>query len=132
VAERRRLVLTSHTFLPIVGGAELGLHELAKRLGRRHEVIVLAPGDADPVTDYAPDGYRVIRVTRPARRAARKRMAARLAEFTGWAYARALIGLHRTGPPVDALGCHFLKRNGLITVLGRLLGIRVVVSLVGR
>ena len=42
VSERLRLVLTTHTFLPTVGGAELGVHELAVRLGRRHDVVVLA------------------------------------------------------------------------------------------
>jgi glycosyltransferase involved in cell wall biosynthesis len=129
VADRLRLVLSSHTFLPTVGGAELGVHELAKRLGERHEVIVLAPGDPAASVDYRPQDYRVMRVTRPRR--GRRTIAGRLSELTGWAYARALVRLQRARP-VDAVNPHFVRRHGLLVVVARALGIRVVLSLVGR
>jgi glycosyltransferase involved in cell wall biosynthesis len=131
VTDRLRLVMSSHTFLPTVGGAELGVHEIAKRLGQRHEVTVLAPGDPAAGSDYGPDGYQVLRVSRVTGDS--KPFRARLAEYSGWAYARALIKLHRSGARIDAVNCHFIRRHALLVIVARgFLRIPVIVSLVGR
>lgn len=131
VSERLRLVLTTHTFLPTVGGAELGVHELAIRLGRRHDVVVLAPGVAETTAEYRPANYRIVRVTRLVDGS--RPLRAQLAELTGWAYSRTLIRLHRHGWPVDAVNCHFIRRNTLTAVTTRwVLRVPVILSLVGR
>ncbi|MCU0276891.1 MAG: glycosyltransferase [Acidobacteria bacterium] len=38
-----RILVLSPTFLPVMGGAEIGIHELCRRLGKRHVVRVLTP-----------------------------------------------------------------------------------------
>lgn len=38
-----KILAVTHTFLPAVGGAELGMHEIFQRLGRNHEVYILLP-----------------------------------------------------------------------------------------
>ena len=48
---RLRIAVCTHTFLPTVGGAELGIHEIYRRIGQSHEVTILAPtprGEAPP------------------------------------------------------------------------------------
>ncbi len=37
------ILVVTPTFLPIVGGAEIGIHEIFKRLGKLHEVRILTP-----------------------------------------------------------------------------------------
>lgn len=131
MADQLRLVLSTRTFLPMVGGAELGLHEIACRLGSRHRVTVLASGGEEGDSDYRPDGYRVVRVTRS--RGAAKSLRGRVSEYTGWAYARTLLQTHRADGPVDALNCHFMRRSLLVALAARyLLRIPVILSLVGR
>jgi glycosyltransferase involved in cell wall biosynthesis len=42
-----KILVSTPTFLPVVGGAELGIHEIYSRLGHRHEVTILTPVPAD-------------------------------------------------------------------------------------
>jgi len=38
-----RILVVTPTFLPIIGGAEIGIYEICKRLGRYHDVRILTP-----------------------------------------------------------------------------------------
>lgn len=38
-----KILVVTPTFLPIIGGAEIGIHEIFKRLGKLHEVRILTP-----------------------------------------------------------------------------------------
>ncbi len=38
-----KILVVSPTFLPIVGGAEIGVHELYNRIGKKHKVLILTP-----------------------------------------------------------------------------------------
>jgi len=38
-----KIFVLTPTFLPVMGGAEIGIHELCRRLGKRHDVRVLTP-----------------------------------------------------------------------------------------
>lgn len=38
-----RILVSTPTFLPTVGGAEMGIHEIYRRIATRHEVVVIAP-----------------------------------------------------------------------------------------
>jgi phosphatidylinositol alpha-1,6-mannosyltransferase len=44
-----RILVVTPTFLPVIGGAELGIYETYQRLGRRHDVLVLTPRQPDHV-----------------------------------------------------------------------------------
>jgi glycosyltransferase involved in cell wall biosynthesis len=38
-----KILVVTHTFLPVVGGAEVGIHEIYNRIGKKHEVYILTP-----------------------------------------------------------------------------------------
>lgn len=38
-----KILVVTHTFLPVVGGAEIGIHEIYSRIGKKHEVYILTP-----------------------------------------------------------------------------------------
>jgi len=68
LAAMKILVLTP-TFFPIMGGAELGIFEIYRRLAKRHEVIVLTPWPAEALArvyameepDWDMTGFRILR-----------------------------------------------------------------------
>jgi glycosyltransferase involved in cell wall biosynthesis len=133
-----RIAIVSHTALPTVGGAEVGVHEIARRLGRRHEVTVVAPRQrhaamlpVDP--GYIDDNYRSLQP--PVRRNRLRRAAERVADRLGMTEAIMIVRLHRGRrgtQGLDVVNCHFLKRNLLTIICARyLLKVPVVVSLVG-
>jgi hypothetical protein len=37
------ILVVKPTFLPVAGGAELGIHETYKRLGENHKIEILTP-----------------------------------------------------------------------------------------
>lgn len=135
---RLRIAIVSHTALPTVGGAEIGVHEIARRLGRRHEVTVVAPDQRNagrvPVDPgYGDDNYRSLQP--PAQPNPVWRAAQRVADRLGLTEAIMIVRLHRGrigSQRLDVVNCHFLKRNVLTIICARyLLRVPVVVSLVG-
>lgn len=117
-----------------MGGAELGIHELYDRIGRDHEVVIVAPrpGDLDPGVeiDHVSSHYSVERLLPeldrgPAllRKGVRRTPAAYLAE---------LERVSRRFRP-DVINPHFLMRqSGAAVAVSRQLGVPVAMSLVGR
>jgi glycosyltransferase involved in cell wall biosynthesis len=55
-----RILVATPTFLPLVGGAELGIHEICSRLGRHHHVTILTPNPRGAEADryQASDDYQ--------------------------------------------------------------------------
>lgn len=137
VGTRSNVVIFSHTFLPIVGGAEMGIHELATRMVHDADVTVVTPIPADyrdPYVSGEPglgQPYRVVRYRRPSPPALLGRFS------TAWSLLclpelRLLKALHRERP-IDVVNVHFLAPFGMLAFWGRrVLRIPVVLSLVGR
>lgn len=53
-----KILVITPTFLPIIGGAEIGIYEIYKRLAQKHKVLIITPNlsiEDDPLT--APDDY---------------------------------------------------------------------------
>ncbi|MBO9578928.1 MAG: glycosyltransferase family 4 protein [Microbacteriaceae bacterium] len=128
------IAILSHTFFPVVGGAEVGVHEIARRLAREHDVTVVTPmpeqwGGAYAAEAPEPDGYEVLRYpglfhTADPRELRRMRRA-----FTEF---RVLRALHRR-KPLTAVNVHFAGWYGLVARWVRLLlGVPVTLSLIGR
>ena len=57
-----KILVVTPTFLPIVGGAEIGIHEIFKRLGKLHEVRILTPTHTQRV--YSQQGVNDIGFSR--------------------------------------------------------------------
>jgi phosphatidylinositol alpha-1,6-mannosyltransferase len=132
-----RIVVSTPTFLPVVGGAELGIHEIFSRLGERHDVTILTPTPPDTAVaaygafDYETLNYRVIH---PA------------AWRDSAPGSRLLRGLNRCSLPylvdldrlsrqkrVDVVNFHFVRPHGLaIMWLRRVRHVPTVLSLIGR
>jgi glycosyltransferase involved in cell wall biosynthesis len=135
--DRLNIVVSTPTFLPVVGGAELGIHEIYTRIGARHNVTIITPQlPRHLVADYGADdyqttNYRVIRLAsrmegsafRPVARALRK---------TSFLYTTELARLvHRR--QVDVINFHYIAPHGVALVLAKYIaGIPVALSLVGR
>jgi glycosyltransferase involved in cell wall biosynthesis len=135
-----RIAIVTHTALPTVGGAEVGIHEVARRLGARHDVYVVAAhrniGSAED--GCAPDPSDRYQATETVLfpHLPRGGICNRIARRTGVAQAVGLLRLHRSlGPTrgLDVINCHFLKCNLLSILLTRFYLRRpIVISLVGR
>lgn len=136
VGNRARVVVTTPTFLPIVGGAEVGIHEICARLSGEFDVtvITLLPRRRN-LDQYAADDYS----ERPYQvRYALERTAVRSPEPLLRLLNRSSVPLllevwrqHRKNR-VDLLNLHFIKQQAGVALLGRLSRIPVVTSLVGR
>jgi glycosyltransferase involved in cell wall biosynthesis len=131
-----RIAVCSPTFFPVVGGAELGIHEIYKRLAEKHDVTVITPRKPEEVTakhtmrDYEGARYRVWVVDPP--RAVRAAFPRRPPTQKAVAL---MAGLGRLGRDrsIDVANFHFMIPNVPAMVAARrLYGIPVVLSLVGR
>jgi glycosyltransferase involved in cell wall biosynthesis len=134
-----RIIVSTHTFLPTVGGAELGIHEIYRRVGRAHDVTVLAPNRSPSVSlgvasqDHRPENYAVVLLGAGATGRVRYTVY-RCAERVGIPYATALLRLwlRTEGDEIDVVNCHFVKRQALIALVARyVLHVPVVLSLAG-
>ena len=131
------VAILTHTFFPVVGGAEVGIHEIAARLARRDEVTVVTSmssayrdpfASASQVGERAED-YEVLRyepvLTRPSRWS-------RAVQLASLRELRVLRALHRRHP-IDVVNVHFAAPYGLIALWARFaLHVPVVVTLIGR
>jgi glycosyltransferase involved in cell wall biosynthesis len=134
---RLRILVSTPSFLPVVGGAELGIHELYTRIGQRHDVTVVTPPPRTKILeeygadDYAQLSYRVERLM-PMLDRVRPTILMRALRRISLPY---LLGLARIArrERVDVVNFHFVRPHGLALVgLRRLFRVPVVLSLVGR
>jgi glycosyltransferase involved in cell wall biosynthesis len=132
-----RILVSTPIFLPVVGGAELGIHEIYRRLGRTHDVTILTPRlpsellEGYGAEDYASDNYDV-RYIFPALDRALPRFARRVLKRTSLLYSAELGRTIRRERP-DVVNFHFIKPHGASLLTMRwLYGVPIALSLVGR
>jgi glycosyltransferase involved in cell wall biosynthesis len=134
------LVLTP-TFLPVVGGAELVVLEVYRRLARRHDVCVLTPVLAEPLRrDHGSADYDAVvnfRVERFVDRVTLMRIrghrltAGALPPFSLSAVAAVRRAVAAWRP--DVLNVHYAMPTGLAGVVAeRALGVPTVLTMNGR
>ncbi|HEV8306503.1 MAG TPA: glycosyltransferase family 4 protein [Methylomirabilota bacterium] len=136
-----RILVLSPTFLPVVGGAELILLEVYRRLARRHDVHLLTPFlDSELLRQQASDDYEAL-VSFPVERY-RDRLsfmrvrghrwtAGAIPPFSLSAVAAARDAVRRLRP--DVLNVHYVMPTGLAGVVAdRVLGVPTVMTLNGR
>jgi glycosyltransferase involved in cell wall biosynthesis len=134
-----RIAVLSPTFLPVVGGAELVLYEVYRRLARRHDVRMLTPVLAPALLrDFGSHEYQA---PFPVERYADRRtfMKIRGHRWTAGAIppfslsaVAALRDLVRRFRP-DAINVHYVMPTGLAALVAdRRLGVPTVVTVNGR
>jgi glycosyltransferase involved in cell wall biosynthesis len=132
-----RIIVSTPIFLPVVGGAELGIHEIYRRLGREHDVTIITPRlprdllDEYGAHDYASDHYSV-RHLFPNLDRALPEIARRILKRTSLLYAAELMLAMRRARP-DVINFHFIKPHGsALLLIKQLYGTPTALSLVGR
>ena len=136
-----RILVLTPTFLPVVGGAELVVLEVYRRIARHHEVRLLTPVlDAGLVRAFGSDEYESLvnfPVERYADRVTFMRMrghrwtAGALPPFSLSAVAAVWRAVKRWRP--DVLNVHYLMPTGLAGLVAeRALGVPTVLTLTGR
>lgn len=130
--KKPRLLVLTHTFLPTTGGAEIGIHEIARRLGALDVTVATAyPPTRKSGSLKVQDGpYKVIsyrnRFIYSGNRIARG------FSLFGFPEIVMLVRQHRR-QPIDVLNLHFMYPLGIVVPFARwILRIPVVLSLVGR
>lgn len=137
-----KILVVTPTFLPIVGGAEVGIYEIFQRLGQRHEVRVITPRQPDRVLTQqaAPDEYFSDRSfetcyfadrLNPSQLPLPGRIRNLLSPFSPSLLAATVRELRRFRP--DVVNHHYALVCGLsLFVSQRLFRVPSVLSLVGR
>ena len=136
---RKRLAIFTDTFLPIRGGAEVGIDEIYRRLAETHDVTIVtryptveeiqAHGDWRASDAELP--YRVLRYL-PFTRRLRLSRIRRYVDATGLPLLLGSLNIISRGR-FDAVNLQFVRPNLLIGLWARyILRIPVVLSLVGR
>ena len=134
------LVLTP-TFLPAVGGAELVLYEVYRRLAERHDVTLLTPVLSPELlehhgSDEYPDSWIPFAVRRYQDRVTLMRI--RGHKVTGGAippFSLSAVGAtHRAIRELepDVLNVHYLMPTGLAGIVAERLGVPTVLTMNGR
>ena len=136
-----RILVLTPTFLPVVGGAEIVLFEVYRRLATSHEILLVTP-QLDPalVRDQASNEYEAL-VTFPVERYQDRVSFMRLLghrwsggaipPFSLSAVAVVREAVHRFSP--DVLNVHYMMPTGLAGVLAeRWWGAPTVITLNGR
>jgi len=136
-----RILVLTPTFLPVVGGAELVLFEVYRRLARRHEVRLVTPflaaellrdqasGEYDSLVPFPVDRYhdRVSFMRIPGHRWS----GGAIPPFSLSAVAAIRDAVRRFSP--DVLNVHYLMPTGLAGVVAeRWLGVPTVMTMNGR
>jgi glycosyltransferase involved in cell wall biosynthesis len=123
-------------FLPFIGGAEIGVHEIYSRLGRRHRVTILTPAlrEHEPVEGFDQSSYRVERYPdflNFGQVGGRMLLQGSLPPFSVGALAAAAGAIRRLRP--DAVNVHYAAYTGLAAVYAQLAArIPTLLSLIGR
>jgi glycosyltransferase involved in cell wall biosynthesis len=121
----------------VVGGAEIGIHEIYHRLGRDHDVTILTPPLSPALLatygadDYVSDRYRVVHIY-PMLERRLPALACRALRRTSLLYVAALASAIRSDRP-DVINFHFVRpHGGALIMTQRLHRVPSVLSLVGR
>jgi glycosyltransferase involved in cell wall biosynthesis len=123
-------------FLPAIGGAEIGVHEIYSRLGRRHQVTILTPSvhSPQPVEGFDQSSYRVDRYRdflNLGQVGGRMFLQGSLPPFSIGALYAAADAIRRLRP--DAVNVHYAAYTGLAAVYAqRAARIPTLLSLIGR
>jgi glycosyltransferase involved in cell wall biosynthesis len=136
-----RILVLSPTFLPVVGGAELVLFEVYRRLARRHAVLLITPILPPALLrDHASEEYAALApfpVERYEDRVSFMRVRGHrwsggaLPPFSLSAVAAVRSAIYRFQP--DVLNVHYLMPTGLAgAVAERWLGVPTILTLNGR
>lgn len=132
-----RIIVSTPTFLPVIGGAQLGIHEIYRRLGESHDVTILTPRlpshslEGYGAQDYASDNYKV-RYIFPTLDRILPDTAMRVLKRTSLLYTAELARTVRRERP-DVINFHFVRPHGGALVMMRwLYGVPSVLSLIGR
>jgi glycosyltransferase involved in cell wall biosynthesis len=132
-----RIAVVTPTFLPIIGGAELGIHEIYRRIGQRHDVHIVTVSPAErsvreyAAVDYADDAYTVHRAVSVTESLARS-FPVRAVKQTSLPYVLQLRRLHKR-LPFDVANLHYIHPYfGAAAYLRQVLDRPVVTSLVAR
>jgi glycosyltransferase involved in cell wall biosynthesis len=132
-----RIIVSTPTFLPVVGGAQLGIHEIYRRIGENHDVTILTPRLPDHslagygAQDYLSENYEV-RYIFPTLERTLPYIARRSLKRTALLYMGELARIARSERP-DVINFHFIKPHGSASVfIKRFYHIPVALSLVGR
>jgi glycosyltransferase involved in cell wall biosynthesis len=133
-----RILVFAPSFLPVIGGAQLGIHEIYKRIGERHEVVILTPEQSetmhrDYVTkkDYVTGAYNTVRFKNTFESIKSSLFRNALA-VTSLPYIQALKKLGGS-ERFDVINSHGIFPQGMAAIYAkRKMGIPLVLSLVGR
>jgi glycosyltransferase involved in cell wall biosynthesis len=125
------VVILTPTFFPLMGGAEIGIHEIADRLGETRPVIVMTPyREGLQEESCHMKHYEVVRYKNKFYDSSHR--ALRIISFL---CIPEMVALHRLRKrcEIDVVNIHFLRPFGFLAVYNRLFfATHVVVSLVGR
>jgi glycosyltransferase involved in cell wall biosynthesis len=131
---RLSIVVSTPTFLPAVGGAELGIHEIFCRLATKYEVTIITPrirGGSVDQGDYRDAPYRVRHPISSLERISPE-IVVKVLHRTGLSYLAELVRMRFRGR-VGVINFHYIEPHGwVLIVMRRLLGTPAVLSLVGR
>ena len=133
-----RILVSTPSFLPVIGGAELGIHEIYSRVGRNHEVLVVAPtvlaapGPTEATSDeYATVAYRTEFLNRGLR-TIRPRALGRAVGRSALPYTGAVARIVTRWRP-DVANFHFIRRHvPTLEYLHRRSNLPILLSLVAR
>lgn len=131
-----RILVITPTFLPNIGGAELGIHEIYSRLGERHQVRILCPQPREQTTDVAltTNSYTVERFDAGVslgRLRGAKLHRGLIPPWTFGSYRPIRDALKQYKP--DVINLHYAIDFGLTALIANWkFGIPIVLSLIGR
>lgn len=137
-----KILVVTPTFLPIIGGAETGIHEICKRLGKHHEVRILTPSPPEQIsfqqgvedTYFNEKNYEVchFKDTFNLTKIRGQRLLGRLIPPFSISYIWSVFGQVKIFHP-DIINFHYVIPSGLALIMVRMLtNIPVVLSLIGR
>jgi glycosyltransferase involved in cell wall biosynthesis len=136
MGDELRILVVTPAFLPAIGGAEIGIHEIYSRLGCRHQVTILtkASDRSERVSSFDQDNYTVVSY----------------ADYLNLGSIRGKMLLHGVVPPFsigalcgasreirrlrpDVVNVHYAAYTGLAAAWAqKVLEVPTVLSLVGR
>jgi glycosyltransferase involved in cell wall biosynthesis len=127
------VVVLTPTFFPVLGGAEVGIDEIYRRLACRHNVTIVTPAMTDGDAQSLPSCARRYGVLRFRIRLLRSRKAVvRALAYLGLEELAVLWRLSQR-THISVVNIHYVRPHGLVALYCRyLLQVPTVLSLVGR
>ena len=137
-----KILVVTPTFLPIIGGAELGIYELCKRLGGNNKVRILTPSHPDKIiskqgardTYFSGNNFEVchFRDIFNFTKIKGQKILGRLIPPASVSYIWTVFKQIKVFSP-DVINFHYIVPGGLaLILLKKLTKIPVVLSLIGR